>query len=110
MCMQALTTANASDGMNLERLETIGDSFLKYSCTVCLFHDYPDFHEGKLSFLRSKQVSNFTLYRLGKKAGLADILHASKFEPHDNWLPPGYVCPPARQAPRPVNASACVLE
>ncbi len=27
--LQALTMSNASDGFNLERLETVGDSFLK---------------------------------------------------------------------------------
>jgi len=40
----------------LERLETIGDSFLKYVCTSTLYHKFPDMHEGKLSFMRSKQV------------------------------------------------------
>jgi len=29
MVLQALTMSNASDGINLERLETVGDSFLK---------------------------------------------------------------------------------
>ncbi len=29
MILQALTMSNASDGINLERLETVGDSFLK---------------------------------------------------------------------------------
>ncbi len=54
--LQALTTSNANDGLNLERLETIGDSFLKYATTVFLFHEYSNMHEGKLSYLRSKQV------------------------------------------------------
>jgi dsRNA-specific ribonuclease len=40
----------------LERLETIGDSFLKYATTVFLYHEHFNMHEGKLSFLRSKQV------------------------------------------------------
>jgi hypothetical protein len=29
LILQALTMSNASDGINLERLETVGDSFLK---------------------------------------------------------------------------------
>lgn len=49
--------SNANDGINLERLETIGDSFLKYAITTYLYCTYDRIHEGKLSHLRSKQVS-----------------------------------------------------
>ncbi len=44
--------------INLERLETIGDSFLKYSITSFLFCVNGSVHEGRLSHLRSKQVRN----------------------------------------------------
>ncbi|XP_013409876.1 LOW QUALITY PROTEIN: endoribonuclease Dicer-like [Lingula anatina] len=91
MLIQALTMSNANDFFNLERLETIGDSFLKFAVTIYLYCTYPGIHEGKLSNLRSKQVSNFNLYRLGKKKGLAECMIATKFEPNENWLPPGYV-------------------
>ncbi|XP_054708066.1 endoribonuclease Dicer-like [Uloborus diversus] len=91
--LQALTMSNANDGINLERLETVGDSFLKYAITVHLFCAHPDIHEGKLSYLRSKQISNFNLFRLGRRKGLGESMVASKFEPYDNWLPPGYVVP-----------------
>lgn len=89
--LQALTMSNANDAINLERLETVGDSFLKYSITAYLFCLHPDKHEGKLSFLRSKQVSNFRLYRLGLKKCLGELMVAAKFEPTDNWLPFGYL-------------------
>ncbi|XP_052107136.1 endoribonuclease Dicer-like isoform X2 [Mytilus californianus] len=91
MILQALTMSNANDFFSLERLETIGDSFLKYAITVYLFCTYPGVHEGKLSYLRSKQVSNCNLYRLGKKKGLAECMISTKFEPYENWLPPGYL-------------------
>jgi endoribonuclease Dicer len=45
--------------INLERLETIGDSFLKYSITSYLFCVNSSVHEGRLSHLRSKQVRLF---------------------------------------------------
>ena len=61
--LQTITMSNANDFFNLERLETIGDSFLKLSITVYLYCTYPGIHEGKLSYLRSKQVSNYNLYR-----------------------------------------------
>jgi len=54
--LQAITMSNANDGLNLERLETIGDSFLKYAITSYLFCTFEHIHEGKLSHLRSKQV------------------------------------------------------
>jgi endoribonuclease Dicer len=88
--LQALTMSNASDGINLERLETVGDSFLKYSITAYLYCTHLSMHEGKLSFLRSTEISNANLYRLGKSKNLGDIMSATKFEPNDNWLAPGY--------------------
>lgn len=89
--IQTLTMSNANDFFNLERLETIGDSFLKFAITVYLYCTYPGIHEGKLSYLRSIQVSNCNLYRLGRKKGLPECMVASKFEPVENWLPPCYV-------------------
>ncbi|XP_011315268.1 endoribonuclease Dcr-1 [Fopius arisanus] len=93
LILQALTMSNANDGINLERLETIGDSFLKYAITTYLYCTYPVIHEGKLSHLRSKQVSNLNLYRLGRRKMLGESMIATKFEPHDNWLPPCYYVP-----------------
>ena len=75
------------------RLETIGDSFLKYSTTAYLFGANSSVHEGRLSHLRSKYVSNLNLYKLGKRKGLGQFMIATKFEPHDNWLPPCYYVP-----------------
>ncbi|KAL7019743.1 hypothetical protein ACKWTF_011228 [Chironomus riparius] len=91
--LQALTMSNANDGINLERLETIGDSFLKYAITTYLYCTYENVNEGKLSYLRSKQVSNLNLYRLGRKKILGESMIATKFEPQDNWLPPCYFVP-----------------
>ncbi|XP_076355471.1 endoribonuclease Dicer-like isoform X2 [Tachypleus tridentatus] len=88
--LQAFTTAGACDGMNLERLETIGDSFLKYAVTIYLFCKYQNIHEGKLTFIRSKQVSNLNLYRIGKRKGIDELMIASKFEPRNNWISPCY--------------------
>ena len=93
LILQALTMSNSNDAINLERLETIGDSFLKYAITTFLFCQHPHIHEGKLSHLRSKQVSNLNLYMLGQARGLGKCMIATKFEPHDNWLPPCYHVP-----------------
>ncbi len=94
LILQSLTMSNSNDAINLERLETIGDSFLKYAITAFLFcaHDHR-VHEGRLSHLRSKQVSNVHLYQLGRAKRLGEMMVASKFEPHDNWLPPCFRVP-----------------
>ena len=56
LVLQSLTMSNSNDAINLERLETIGDSFLKYAITAYLYCAHPDLHEGRLSHMRSKQV------------------------------------------------------
>ncbi|CAL8300555.1 unnamed protein product [Boreogadus saida] len=99
LILQALTLSNASDGFNLERLEMLGDSFLKHAITTYLFCTYPDAHEGRLSYMRSKKVSNCNLYRLGKKKGLPSRMVVSIFDPPVNWLPPGYVVNQDRSRP-----------
>ncbi|XP_054153057.1 endoribonuclease Dicer-like [Oppia nitens] len=93
LILQALTMSNASDGINLERLETVGDSFLKYAVTAFLYCVCPGIHEGRLSYLRSRQISNLNLYRLGTKIGIGQFMMATKFEPNDNWCPPCYAIP-----------------
>ncbi|KAL3124728.1 hypothetical protein niasHT_001565 [Heterodera trifolii] len=90
LLLQALTTSSASDGINLERLETIGDSFLKMAVTDYLFHTHVDQHEGKLSFARSKEVSNSRLFCLGRQRNIPFLMETAKFDPHVNWLPPCY--------------------
>nr|CAH8863218.1 unnamed protein product [Trichobilharzia regenti] len=88
--LQALTMSCSNDFINLERMETIGDSFLKFVVTVHLYLRYPAAHEGKLSHLRSRIVCNTNLHRLGKAKDLQSRMVGGKFEPHENWVPPGY--------------------
>ena len=90
LLLQALTLSNAGDGFDLERLETVGDSFLKQAVTVYIYCTYAHVHEGKLSFFRSKIVSNYNLYKLGRRKALGEYLISTKFEPFENWIP--YVC------------------
>uniref|UniRef100_A0A8R1E3Z9 Uncharacterized protein n=1 Tax=Caenorhabditis japonica TaxID=281687 RepID=A0A8R1E3Z9_CAEJA len=104
LLLTALTTSNAADGMSLERFETIGDSFLKYAVTDYLYHTLLDQHEGKLSFARSKEVSNCNLYRLGKKLGIPQLIVANKFDAHDSWLPPCYIPTSTFKAPNTEDA------
>jgi endoribonuclease Dicer len=85
--------SNSNDAINLERLETIGDSFLKYAITSYLYCQHPSIHEGKLSHLRSKQVSNLNLYTLGQLRGNVSIKPVLRIRIRDPgsgaFLPPG---------------------
>ncbi|KFD55529.1 hypothetical protein M514_03581 [Trichuris suis] len=89
--LEALTASSAHDVFSLEGLEILGDSFLKYLVTVYYFKQYPNMHEGNLSVLRGRQVSNYNLYKLGRRKGIGEFMVGCKFEPSDNWLPPGYM-------------------
>lgn len=91
LLLQALTPKGAKDSINLERLETLGDSFLKLSTTVYLFCDRPNDHEGKLTCSRAHRVENFNLYLLAKQRGITGLVFSTAFEPRQMWIPPGFI-------------------
>ncbi|CAA9997749.1 unnamed protein product [Nesidiocoris tenuis] len=84
-----LTSSRANDIVNYERLETLGDSFLKFGVSLWLFVKYPLLDEGKLTQLKGKVVGNRNLYYSGDHLGLGSRMKASDFAPED-WLPPGF--------------------
>ena len=88
LLLQALTSKSASDSIDLERLETLGDSFLKLAATVFLFYDRTDAYEGRLSSARSRRVSNKNLHRLAGQRGIPDTIFSAIFDPKAMWLPP----------------------
>jgi len=74
----------------LERLEVIGDSFLKYFTTLFIYGMFPEYTEGKLTELRGKLVSNQHLKRFGEAKGLGGILAGGIFDPALSFLPPSF--------------------
>lgn len=90
---EALTTAKAHDIVNLERLETLGDSFLKMAASLYVFNKFPHFSEGQATELKGKLVSNRNLFYLAQKHGIGGLIVNSEFNPKDEWLPPGYCTP-----------------
>lgn len=66
----AFTARSASLKFNYELLETLGDSFLKFVVTQFLYESHPDNHEGILTGMRAKLVSNTNLDYLGKEKSL----------------------------------------
>lgn len=90
LLLQALTTKKAIDTFNMERLETLGDSFLKLTTSAYFYYKLPLLNEGLLTSLKVNQISNYNLYRLGKLKGLAEHIVAHQFQASNNWLPPGF--------------------
>ncbi|GIY99361.1 endoribonuclease Dcr-1 [Caerostris extrusa] len=91
LILQALTAKSADDEFNLERLEVIGDSFLKYAMSVKIYIKYHLFDEGKLSELRSRLIQNLHLYQKAKKKKLGQYLTTTPFISSKTWLPPCYI-------------------
>ena len=97
LILQALTPKGANDSINLERLELLGDSFLKLVTSAYLYNTRPADHEGKLSEARSRRVSNVNLFVLGKKKCLTGTILSTDFntggekgQERVRWIPPGY--------------------
>jgi endoribonuclease Dicer len=71
--LQALTSASANDTVNLERLETLGDSFLKLMSSLFLFLQYK-LDEGQLTQVKGKLIGNRNLYYCGVDRNLGKIM------------------------------------
>ncbi|KAL1131764.1 hypothetical protein AAG570_011377 [Ranatra chinensis] len=56
--LQAITGITANDIVNYERLETLGDSFLKFAVSLSLFINFKGIDEGKLTQVKSKIIGN----------------------------------------------------
>ncbi|KRZ14848.1 Endoribonuclease Dicer [Trichinella zimbabwensis] len=86
--LRALTLRNAQDMFDLESMEALGDSFLKFIVSLQVFKKQAGLNEGRLSSLRSEIISNTNLFNLGKKKLLQAKLTAVPFDPTTQWLPP----------------------
>lgn len=56
--LAALTVIKSGDTFNLERAETLGDSFLKFAATLYLFHKFPQCNEGQLTNIKGRLIGN----------------------------------------------------
>ena len=88
LVLRALTTTHSGDAFNLERLEMLGDAFLKLAVSLHLFMSYQDKDEGKLTKRKKNQISNLALYRAAAKKTLAGYQQCTQLA-RDNWCPTG---------------------
>lgn len=86
--LQALTSSSANDILNLERLETLGDSFLKLMSSLYLFRRYTLVNEGQLTCIKGKLVGNRNLYYIGAARKLGGLMKVHDFAPTSDWIPP----------------------
>jgi len=63
---------------NYERMETYGDSFLKFAVSLVLFDAFPSDNEGVLTELKMKLVGNRNLLYAGKNLNLGSYLVVCK--------------------------------
>nr|UYS55133.1 dicer 2 [Diatraea saccharalis] len=95
--LSALTTINSSDTFNLERTETLGDSFLKFVASLYLFHKFPKLNEGQLTNIKCKLIGNRNLYYAGNRVGLGGRMKIEVFSPRKDFLVPGFFAPKEAQ-------------
>ena len=86
--LQALTTTHSGDAFNLERLEMLGDAFLKLAVSLHLYCTYHDKDEGKLTLRKVRQISNLALFRGAERTSLAGFQQSTQLA-RDVWCPTG---------------------
>ncbi|KAK8484509.1 hypothetical protein V6N11_021492 [Hibiscus sabdariffa] len=86
--LEAITTKKCLESFHLESLETLGNSFLKYTVCQELFKRHQNHHEGLLSIKKDKIISNTNLCTLGCDKKLSGFICDEPFDPK-NWMIPG---------------------
>uniref|UniRef100_A0A5K3FA09 Helicase ATP-binding domain-containing protein n=1 Tax=Mesocestoides corti TaxID=53468 RepID=A0A5K3FA09_MESCO len=88
---EAVTAVGAKEAVNLERLELLGDSLLKFASSLRVYATSPpNTDEGQLTFARSAFISNTNLHRLSIDLGLHHYFRSSDFKSKTDYLPPYY--------------------
>lgn len=91
--LAALTTIKSHDTFNLERVETLGDSFLKFAASLYLYHKFPTLNEGQLTNIKGRLISNRNLYYAGERFNLAGRMKIEQFSPRKDFMVPGFFAP-----------------
>lgn len=90
--LEALTTENCHESFSLERLEVLGDAFLKFAVGRHLFLLHDAFDEGQLTRKRSNAVNNSNLYMVAIRNNLQAYIRDQSFEPNHFYVV-GRPCP-----------------
>lgn len=86
LIVTAISASSAGESSNYQRLEFIGDSVLKLCTSVQLTDEYPLWHEGYLSSMKDRLISNARLSRAAIDCGLDKFIVKNAFNGH-KWRP-----------------------
>lgn len=84
LMVEALMLPSANASFSNQRLECLGDSFLKVATTIHAFNKFRHKHEGQLSHLRQNSVCNRYLLSRGHDIGLARYM-TNEPNNHRTW-------------------------
>jgi len=90
LLQEAFTTSSANREFQYERLELLGDSFLKFSSTIRLYIVNPVKDEGQLHANRIRIISNRALLGIAKKLQLYRYACSTPFH-RKSWRPVRFV-------------------
>ncbi|KAL7809098.1 P-loop containing nucleoside triphosphate hydrolase protein [Trichoderma gracile] len=83
---EAISARSASEPVNYERLEFLGDSILKFCACMRAAAEKPDYPEGYLSYWRDRLISNSRLYKAALEFGLPRFIVTKPFT-GQKWRP-----------------------
>ncbi|KAI5124869.1 hypothetical protein M0805_007301 [Coniferiporia weirii] len=86
----AVSSPSAAVEFDYERLELLGDAYLKYLSSIYLFVTFPTLHEGALHTSRQRIISNRSLLRNANRCGLPQYIQSRPFTPK-TWSPPNFI-------------------
>ncbi|XP_068345228.1 dicer-like protein 4 [Pyrus communis] len=90
--LEALTTEKCQERLSLERLEILGDAFLKFAVGRHFFLRHGSLDEGGLTRKRSNVVNNSNLFKLAMRSNLQVYIRDQPFEP-SQFFALGRPCP-----------------
>ncbi|XP_057968362.1 dicer-like protein 4 isoform X2 [Malania oleifera] len=79
--LEALTTERCNERISLERLEVLGDAFLKFAVGRHMFLQHTAIDEGQLTKKRSKIVNNSNLFQLAIVHKIQVYIRDQSFDP-----------------------------
>lgn len=105
----AISAPSACAEFDYERLELLGDAYLKYLSSIYLFVTNPSQHEGALHSARLRIISNRALFLNAENVGLAPYIQAKPLVPKQ-WCPPNFTVIPPPPPKAQENASTTCVE
>lgn len=86
--LMALTTNDASDVFDMERLHVLGSAFVEFGVTLYLMQMHPTWHVGFLTSIFGKITGKRNLCYNGIAKMLPQHMKVTNFSTKEDWVPP----------------------